>query len=193
MKLRNKYFILRHGETIYQTKKKDFTYPPHSRERPVIKLTKKGEKQIRFIAKKLKKEKIYLIFASDVYRTRQTAKIVAKELGLKVNFDRKLRDVNLGIYRGRRKTELYQAFSDVKLRFDRRIPKGESWQGCQKRMLNFLKDIDKKFKRKTILIISHADPLWLLEGAVKDWSFKKLLKIKTSRVNFIKTGELRRF
>jgi broad specificity phosphatase PhoE len=191
MKLKNKYFILRHGQTIYQTRKKNLTYPPLSQKGPIIKLTKEGERQIRRAAQKLKKEKIDLIFASDVYRIRQTVKIINKELHSRVNFTKRLRDVNLGIYRNRRKTDLYRDFPDVRTRFNKPPKKGESWNDCQKRIVKLLKEIDRRYKGKTILIVSHGDPLWLLEGAVKNWSADKLLRIKSTR-GIIKTGEIKR-
>jgi broad specificity phosphatase PhoE len=190
MKLRNKYFILRHGQTIYQTKKKNFIYPPFP-EKPPVKLTKKGEKQIKTAAKSLKKAGIDLIFSSDFFRTRQTAKIVAKEMGAKILFDKRLRDINLGIYRDGKKEKFYRVFPPhSKKFFHQKPPQGESWLDCQKMMLNFLKSLDKKYKGKNILIVSHKDPLWLLEGAVKNWSMRKLLKVKISKSD-IETGEIR--
>ncbi len=45
MKLRNQYFILRHGDTIYQTEKKGFIYPWP--DNPLVRLTKKGKKKIQ--------------------------------------------------------------------------------------------------------------------------------------------------
>lgn len=190
MRLKNKYFILRHGQTIYQTKKKDLVYPwPDKRP---VKLTKKGEKQIKTITKKLKNQKIDLIFSSDFFRTRQTAKIVAKEVGAKILFDKRLRDINLGIYRDGKKEKFYRAFPPYSKKFfHQKPPQGENWLDCQKRMLNFLKSLDKRYKGENILIISHKDPLWLLEGAVKNWSTNKLLKIKMGD-NDIKTGEFRK-
>jgi len=191
MKLRNKYFLLRHGQTIYQTKKKSFIYPPFP-EKPAIKLTKKGEKQIKAVAKSLKKAGIDLIFSSDFFRTRQTAKIVAKEVGAKILFDKRLRDINLGIYRDGKKERFYRVFPHYSKKFFYQKPaQGENWRDCQKRMLSFLRGVDKKYKNKTVLIVSHGDPLWLLEGVVKNWSMEKLLKIKISK-NDIKTGELRK-
>ncbi len=192
MKLKNRYFILRHGQTIYQTKRKEFIYPPFP-EKPAIRLTEKGEKQIKTAAKSLKKIGVDFIFSSDFFRTRQTAKIVAKELGVgKINLDKRLRDLNLGVYRGGKKEKFYRASQDYSKKFFYQRPsQGENWRDCQKRMLNFLREIDKKYNGKTILIISHGDPLWLLEGAVKNWSAEKLLKIKRNK-NYIKTGELRR-
>lgn len=190
MKLKNQYYILRHGQTIYQTKKKNFIYPAFP-ENPPIKLTKKGQSQIKKGAKLLKKEGIDLIFASDFFRTKQTAQIVAKEIRKKIVFDKRLRDVNLGIYHGRKKEEFYQKFPrDFKSRLKMKPEKGENWADVRKRMLNFLKEIDKKYQGKKILIISHGDPLWLLEGTVKGWSPEKFNK--TKKANFIKPGELRK-
>jgi len=182
---------LRHGQTIQQVKRKDWTYPPFP-EKPPIKLTEKGEKQIKATAKSLKKAGIELIFSSDFFRTRQTAGIVAKELGIRVRFDKRLRDGNLGIYRGGKKKKFYRDFPlNSKKFFYQRPFQGENWTDIQKRTVAFLKSLDKRYKGKTILIISHKDPLWLLEGAVKNWSANKLLKIKMGD-NDIKTGEFRK-
>ncbi len=183
---------MRHGQTIYQTKKKNFVYPPFP-EKPPVKLTKKGEKQIKKALKKLKKRKIELIFSSDFFRTRQTAKMAAKETGIKkINFDRRLRDDNLGVYRGGKKYRFYRDFprNSQKL-FYQRPKQGENWPDIQKRMTSFLRSVERKHRDKNILIVSHGDPLWLLEGAVKNWSKNKLLKLKLSGRG-IKPGELRR-
>ena len=165
MNMKNHYFILRHGETIYQQEKKDIIYPFPEKE--PIDLTEKGRKQIKKATQRLKKEKIDIIFSSDITRCRQSAEIVAKELKLNVNFDKRLRDVNLGIYHGKTKAEFYKDFPDLKKRFVQKPKRGESWNEVKKRMLSFIKEIDKRHKNKNILIVSHGDPLWLLEGAMK--------------------------
>lgn len=185
--MKNKYYFLRHGKTIYQTKKKGIIYP--NKDLPEIRLTKKAEKEIMKLAKKIKNLGIDLIYSSDFFRTRQTVGIVVKELGKKVIFDKRLRDINLGIYHGRPKKEFYRDFPRIfPLRFIKRPLGGESWQDCQKRIFSFFKEIDKKYKRKTILIVSHGDPLWLLEGVVKKWSLEKFVK---PSLNYIQPGELR--
>lgn len=190
MKLKNRYFLLRHGETIYKAKKKEFTYPPLPKN-IAVKLSNKGKKQIKVTAKKLKKAGIDLIFSSDFSRTKQTAKIVDKELGIgKVYFDKRLRDVNLGIYHGRLIKDFYRDFPvDSKNRFNKKPKKGETWNEVRKRMLSVFKEIERRYKRKTILIVSHGDPLWLLEGAIKNWPIAKLLRERQN--NYIKVGELR--
>lgn len=185
----NQYFILRHGQTIYQTKKRKFAY--HWPDKPPVKLTKKGEEQIKKAAKKLEDSKIGLIISSDIHRTRRAAEIVAKELGLKIYFDERLRDINLGIYHDKRKEEFYRDFPDSKRRFIQKPKKGESWNDVKKRLLVFIKEVERKYKNKKILIVSHGDPLWLLEGIMKSSSDKELLK-EIFRGNYIKVGELRK-
>jgi len=170
--MRNKYILLRHGQTIYQTKKKKFLYPwPDF----VTNLTEKGKKQAEAVAKKLKNKKTVLIYSSDFLRTRQTAEIIAEKLDLKVKLDKRLRDINFGIFQGGKIDEYRKLFINKKLKFFKRPSMGESWRDVRKRTIDFIKDIEKKHKNKTILIVSHGDPIWLLNGFLKGISEKKLL------------------
>lgn len=181
---RNRYLILRHGKTPYQTRGEKKVYDWPSLE--TFPLIEKGKKKIEKLVKKLKKEKIDVIYSSDSLRTKQTAEMVAKEFGIKINFDARLRDTNVGIYQGREKKEFRRNFPKNLKRFEKRIPEGESWSDVRKRVLNFVKEIDGKYEGKNILVVSHGDPLWLLEGAVKGTNDRELLKQK-----HIKTGDLR--
>ncbi|MBZ9577459.1 histidine phosphatase family protein [Patescibacteria group bacterium] len=176
--MRNKYILLRHGETIYQTKKDDLLYPwPDF----ITSLTKTGKKQAETAAKKLKSKKIDLIYSSDFLRARRTAEIVAKELGLKVKVDKRLRDINWGVYQDRPVKDYLQFFSSIKQRFSKRPPKGENWRDVKKRMMDFIKDIDKRHRNKKILIVSHGDPSWLLIGTMRGLNEDKLFKKRTER------------
>ena len=141
-------------------------------------LIKTEEEKIGKLAKKLKKEKIDIIYSSDSLRAKQTAEIVSRELGLKVNFDSRLRDINFGIYQGRKREEYWKDFPVSLGRFKKRIPEGESWLDIKKRMVDFIKDIDEKYENKKILIVSHGDPLWLLEGALSGLTSEELLTVR---------------
>ena len=163
-------------------------------------LTKKGEKQIKEVAKELKKKKIDLIFSSDILRTKQTAKIIGKELGIKPKFDKRLREVNVGIFNGKPIDEIGRFWDRerklppleyYKKRFQVAPPKGENYTDIEKRMYGFIKEIDKKYQGKNILIISHQRPLTLLEKAIYNYDFKKFVKVITEKKE-IKTGELRK-
>ncbi|MCD6177804.1 histidine phosphatase family protein [bacterium] len=173
--MRNTYFLLRHGQNSHQVQKKGQIYP-WPEPSPIL-LTEKGKRDVKKAAKELKKIGIDVIYSSDVPRARQTAEIVAKELGLKVFFDSRLRDVNVGIFHGRPEEELKRAIP-LRDRLTCRPPGGESWIDVQKRMLNFLQEIDKKYKNKKILIVGHKGPLWLLEAAIKGLGQKEIFEIK---------------
>lgn len=188
--MRNSYFILRHGQTPYQLKKEKIIYPWPEKE-PIL-LTKKGKKQIEKVAQSLKKEKIDLIFSSDRARARQTAEIVAQKLKIsKVIFDSRLGDINVGIFQGEPLSKYRSYFSSPKEWFLKAPPQGESLKDVGDRMLRFLKDLERNYQGKKILIISHGDPLLLLEGKVKRKSEKEILKEKLEKKN-IKVGELRK-
>ncbi len=185
--MKNKYYILRHGEALLN-KKLVFCCWPEKFHCP---LTRKGRKEVRAAAEKLRNKKIDLIFASDLLRTRQTAEIVGKILGIKPKYNKKLREVNCGIFNGKPVGDLKKFFSSFEERFIKKPPKGETYRELQKRMYDFLRSIDKKYSGKTILIISHQAPLGLLEAKIKRIPDKEYFK-KYSKERKIKTGELRR-
>ena len=77
---RNSYFLVRHGHSERQVADVMSSWP----EKKPFSLTKKGKQEIQATAKKLKKQKIDVIVSSDLLRTKQTAEILSKELGVKV-------------------------------------------------------------------------------------------------------------
>jgi len=192
MRLNNKYFIMRHGEALLNKKGIVCCWPEKIR----CPLTDKGKKQVKNQAKKLKNtcaergRSIDLIFSSDLLRTRQTAEIVGKELGLKPKYDKRLREFNLGIFNGRPLEEANQFFGKIIKKFKIRAPEAENYTDLKKRMYNFLKDIDKKYSGKKILIISHEAPLTMLAGAVKKLSNRGILEYR--KRSKLKLAEFRR-
>lgn len=178
---------MRHGETRYQAAGiEDILYS--SKEQFSLPITQRAKKSIKETAKKLKG--VDFIYASDYFRTRQTSLIVAKELKLKVSFDKRLRDTDFGVFGGT-PAENYKSFFSSKLqKFSKRVPEGENWRDVRKRVVEFIKEIDKKHKNKTILIISHADTLWLLAGFLEGLTEKKLLEKRNPEGLWPKTGRI---
>ena len=112
-----------------------------------------------------------------------------RELGVEVIFNPKLREINFGVFRGGPKEKLNKFYSDNKRRFDKGPPEGESRDDVKERMIGVLKEIDQQYENKNILIISHGDPLWLLEGITKGLSDEEML---ANRDDYIKTGQFRK-
>jgi isoleucyl-tRNA synthetase len=189
----NKYFILRHGHSLRNAKNIISSWP----EKFHSPLTKKGEKEVEKTAKKLKK--IDLIFSSDLLRTKQTAQIVSRETGAKIIFDKRIRELDMGELNGKpvkeagRFWDKEQKLSKVDYylkRFEVKAPGGENWLDAKKRMYGFLKEINEKYQKKNIVIISHELPLTMLEGAVKGLNRKET--IESREKSQVKTGECRK-
>jgi len=186
--LKNKYILLRHGRNIHQTLLKDYCYNWPD-DNPPCKLDEVGIKQALLAGQELLKKNVDLIFSSDILRTKQTAEIVSGILGKEINgFDERLRDLNWGILMGGLKTKA-RAFYDDKDRLKDRPQDGENWADIQKRMSEVVIDLEGKYTGKNILIISHADPILVLEGWIKDWDSEKMLYEKKN--NLINTGEFK--
>jgi broad specificity phosphatase PhoE len=165
MKINNKYIFLRHGQTSHQAdpKKRILNYPKNQNR---LFLSAMGKKQIFRAAKILEKKKINIIYCSPLPRTRQSCGIISKIIKVPVFFDKRLMDINMGIFHGRSQLESRNYFISEKPRFKKRSPQGESWNDVIKRAGDFLKDVEGRNGGKTILVISHADPIWFLAGIV---------------------------
>jgi len=186
MKLKNNYIVIRHGQAVSNQNQTLSSWPEKFKNH----LTKKGIKEIRRIIPKLKKERIDLIFTSDLLRTKQTAQMLAKKLKLKVNFDKRLREVNVGIFNGELVKQWNIFFANNLEKFIKKSPQGENRREIKKRIIDFIEDIDEKYSNKNILIIGHGDPLRILQGSVKGLSEKEMSKQwKKFKIN---TGQYRK-
>lgn len=185
--MRNKYILLRHGETKYQAEKLDIFYPKD--ENPILSITENGKRQIEKVAKELNSLSIDLIYSSTFYRTKQTAEIVNKELWKDIVFDERLIDTNFGIFSGKSGKEYKEFFSNKKERFLTRPPKGESWNDVKERVVKVIEEIEEKYNNKMVLIISHADPLWILAGYLKGLNEDEMLEQRNPQGIWPKVGQ----
>lgn len=195
MKLKNNtFYILRHGETVYQTIKKGFIYPLKE-SIDSIGITKKGRETIKKVIPKIKKIAPDFIYCSDFKRTRETALIITRGIGLKDDYlilTPKLRDINLGVYQGGLKKDFYRDFPSFLTDFNQKPKKGESLNEAKKRIMDFIRKIDNQYQNKKIIIVSHGEILWLLEGVVNEFKNSDLVNKNLVKKNYIQPGELRK-
>ena len=102
-------------------------------------LTKKGIKQAKYLAKRLKKEKFDEFYCSDLSRAKQTAEIVLKQIKIKPKVEKSLNEF---------KSEIL-------------IKTKDKWDKEEKKhydkLIFFLKNITKNpDDKKSILIIAHG-------------------------------------
>lgn len=188
MRLRNHYFILRHGETTWLHT--EICYPPDNKES--VDLNQKGVFQIKAVAETLKEKGINLIFCSEYLRAKRTAEIIAEALKLEPVIDAGLNDTEIGDYYGKPKADFYRNFPDPIKRFKLGPKGGENWDSVKDRQLKFLKRVEKEYEGKNILVIGHGDSLWLLEGLIRQMTNEELLSVIFEKKEFIKKGELRK-
>jgi isoleucyl-tRNA synthetase len=181
----NEYFLMRHGES--QTQIKHIIDSGSGN----YKLTTLGKDFVKNQAKKLIKEKIDLIFASPVLRTKQTAEIVSEILNKEVIFDERLKEINLGELSGKNVKIYHDTFRTYESRFENAPYGGESLRDLRSRIWNFISEIENKYQNKKILIISHEYPLWMMMQVLLGWDERKAILEKEKREpDFIKTGEI---
>ena len=190
--LKNRYFLLRHGQTDKQPEEAETVYRKED-DNFYYSLSEFGKQQIKERTVQLKKENINLIFSSDLSRTKQSVDIIAKELNLPVHLDKRLRDTNWGVLHGKTFEEAWGFYNhDMEKRFQIVPPEGESWQDLRERVIEFLEELEKKYNQKNILIVSHGDPLWIIESWIKDLNHKESLAIRKEGCP-MKMGELKQF
>ena len=155
----NTFYFSRHGEARTNVEDVNSCWP----EKDVYDLTEAGVARAEKLAKTLKeKGGIDMIFSSDLLRTKRTAEIVGTVLGVPVVFDERLREYNVGVYNGKSMSAFGSAMTDAE-RWTKAPEGGETWTDIQNRMISFIKETDKKYQGKKILVVSHGDPLFMVQ------------------------------
>jgi len=184
----NRYFIFRHGHSRRQVKKVASCWP----EPAPLPLTATGKKEVRISAKKLAKEKIDLIVASDLLRAKETAQIIAEATSAKIIYDKRLREANVGVFNGGDPKNFWDYISTKKNPLAAKPPKGESLMMIRDRMYKLMAQIDKKYEGKNITFVSHELPLTVLEHTLKGVSAPNILDGRyRGKIKKIGTGEFR--
>jgi isoleucyl-tRNA synthetase len=183
---KNKYFLLRHGEAL-SNKERFLSSFPETKDNP---LTLKGISSVQKIARLVKKEKIDIIFSSDLTRTKETAFIVSQEVGCEVVLDKRLREVDFGNLNGEKIENYHNTLPTYEAKFNIRPINGESLNDVRKRLFDFIKEVEEKYSHKKILIVSHEYPLWLFLSILKGYDYEETVAWKESQKgDFIKTAQ----
>lgn len=185
----NKYFVMRHGEAESNTRNEI-----NSRiENNHYGLTEKGRAEAEASAKNLASKGIDLIISSDFKRTRETAEIAAAACGINhgdILFDPRLREINLGIFEGKKSEDYHAYFSSLSEKFYKNPPEGENLTELKNRMAGFLYDTDQKYRGKNILIVSHDYPIWMLVAGARGMNVAEAVKIKEHKEDFVRHAEV---
>ncbi|MFA6193366.1 MAG: class I tRNA ligase family protein [Parcubacteria group bacterium] len=156
----NKLFLVRHGEAENNVKRIILSHPKEG-ENP---LTEKGQKQIEELAGYLEDKRIDVIFSSPIQRTVETAEIISKKTGAEIIIDAKLTEVECGKLEGTDWDSFIKLYPQM-LNPDRTDSNGmEGLEDIRDRLVSFIDGLNKKYKGKNIVIISHGNPLRVMKG-----------------------------
>lgn len=148
--------FVRHGEAENNVQNKmndetDGKYYP---------LTERGKEQIKQLAESMKNFPVEIIIASPLQRTRETAEILAKNLGVVVEYDDRLREIGMGQMNGK----TGEAIDEIRKDEDEMRKLGvETFDELGRRTDEFMNELLQKYRGKKILVISHGDPIMALE------------------------------
>ncbi len=184
----NKYFVMRHGEAENNVKN-IYSFDPNKYH-----LTEKGRNQVLEKIQEIKNNKITKIFSSPFLRTKETAIIIAEQLGIDIGeilYDDRIIELNFGDFSEKPMQECWDYQVKNQWQFDTQLPNGESYQDAKNRFGGFLYEIDKKYNAENILIVTHGIAQEVLPtlilGSNKEGSYKIFLdKMKAG------TGSLHR-
>ena len=160
MKTKLIYFV--HGTTYDNANKKCSGWKQ-------VELNELGKEQAVNLGKLNKNIKFDIIFTSDLIRAIDSANLAFPNV--KKIQDERLRECNYGdLDGGDKNLVIYEEHVDIP------FPNGESLKMVEKRVQEFIDDILKEYKGKTIGIVSHRAPQLAFEVITKNISWEEANK-----------------
>lgn len=153
-------YLIRHGQSAGNVEGRFGGHSPSP-------LSKLGTQQATMTAAALAKEKISIIYSSDLRRTMETAKPLANLLNLEINATPVFRERHVGVLEGltfdeARKEHPNDYYALVNRKVAHVITDGESYSQLLERATEFLFKILKENRGKRIAIFSHTGTICFL-------------------------------
>ena len=178
-----KFLLVRHGETVFniQHKTQGWCDSP---------LTTKGIEQAKELAEKLKDINIDHAYCSSSERTIDTAEIILKNRNIDLITDRRLKELNYGLYEGSIEgvKESYIESSNMVGRDFTNVG-GENTQMLVLRFSECINEIIKKYPDDcTVLIVSHGAAIYRF---LNDFVFQKANDVQIHKEYMINNCEVK--
>lgn len=152
--------LIRHGET-------DWNVAGRWQGQTDVPLNARGRAQAAALVSRLAGTPLAAIYSSDLSRARETAEILARNVGLSVQVDPRLREIDLGEWEGLLATDIQARYADLLAQrwidpFSVFPPGGETAASALARARAALKDIVQRHAPGPVALISHGFLLALL-------------------------------
>jgi probable phosphoglycerate mutase len=147
--------VARHGQTDWNLQRRwqGHADPP---------LNETGRAEAQALGETLGGLGVEAIYSSDLVRARETAEIMAARLGLDVQVDRRLREVDVGEWAGLTTAEVEERFPDGHRRRREGMTgweSGEPYEVMERRVVEALHEIAGAHPAGPVLVVTHGGPV----------------------------------
>ncbi len=151
-------YLVRHGQTDWNRKKIIQGWIND------IPLNETGRKQAFTLAKYFSNKHLAYIVSSPIKRAHQTAKIVAHRKNIKILTDKNFKEINYGIWSGKKGSEIEKLYPEQWKEFistpeDFRFQEGESLEEFYSRVIDGL---EKLKNENDVLVVTHVNPIRII-------------------------------
>lgn len=190
-KLKNIYFAMRHGKSLANEQQIILSNPIEGIRG--YGLSDTGKQQIRENAMRAWQEKLLdsatIIISSDFMRTRETAEIVKEVLGAnEIILTPKLRERFFGTLDKTHHNNYEIVWLDDIKSIGHKNNDVESMEDVLTRTTELIKELEEKYTGENILLVSHGDPIRILQTA-----FERIPFAHRSEVPHLQTAEIKKF
>jgi probable phosphoglycerate mutase len=140
-----------------------------------IPLDANGKKQAVQLARYAESFEPAEVYTSDLSRSRDMARLIAKACKVKLEVRKEYRPWNLGDFQGQPTSEVLPQLKDYEIHPDKKVPGGESFRDFMERWIGQLRDClaDHVLDGRTIVGVSHyrnvkAAEAWIKAGMPED-------------------------
>lgn len=174
-RIKGNWYFVRHGET-------DWNKERRMQGNTDISLNEHGKEQALEIAQQLKKQNIDLIISSDLKRAKETAEIIAKEIGAEIIFDKNLRERNFGSWEGKTHEEIgiekYEKYRGTQEASE----DAELFENLEKRVSESIKNHSSNHKHKNVAVVAHGGVMRAILKKLKNISDFSSINIQNTSV-----------
>ncbi len=165
-------YITRHGETVWNKQKRMQGWRDSE-------LTETGVRNAGLLGDRLRDVPFDAIYSSPSIRTRSTAELIKGEKDIPINFDEKLKEINMGEWEGKTVSfiedndpEQFHCFWNTPHLYTAQT--GENFGDLKNRVLAFLTSIQENHTSGTILVVTHAVVIKTMMSLFKNNPLEKL-------------------
>ena len=175
--------IVRHGET------EDNAAQRWQGHLPGV-LSPRGRMQAAALGRRLRGMALAALYASDLARAQDTARIIAAETGHELVLDARLRERNFGVFQGLNAAQIQEKFPsawEAHKRGDPRfvVPQGESALAHAERAVECLEELVHQHSGRRIAVVTHGGVLNALLRRVLaiPWSVPRSFSLENAAFN----------